>query len=343
MKKVLMSLVSIIAIATLLVSCGEGGATPIKTKSRTLTTKYFDTVSVIGDYSGDSDAEFNRRCAEIEDILAKYYELFDIYHTYPSIVNLANVNAMAGKGPVAVSEELIDFLEYTKEMYTLTGGYVNVAMGAVLSLWHDEREYAEAYPDRAKLPDATALALAAEHCDINTIVIDRANMTVEITDPLASIDVGAIGKGYAVERVAEYLEADGAFGYTLDVGGNLRVIGTKPDGTQWRTGVKNPLTPGSYSYIFYLSDGSAVTSGGYERNYVVDGVRYNHIIDKDTMMPAEHFASVSIICRDSALADSLSTALFCMDHDMGLALVESIGDVRVIWVYNDGTVVKSFD
>ena len=157
-----------------------------------------------------------------------------------------------------------------------------------------------------------------------------------------SLDVGAIGKGYAVERTAEKLAEAGAEGYVLDVGGNLRIIGTKPSGDGFKMGIKDPFDKdGGYSKILVIADTSGVTSGGYERYFTVDGKKYHHIIDKDTLSPADKFASVTVITPDSGLADALSTALFCMDEAVGLSLVESLGQVEAVWVRNDGSVVCS--
>ena len=125
----------------------------------------------------------------------------------------------------------------------------------------------------------------------------------------------------------------------LNIGGNIRIVGTKPDGGGWNTAVKDPKDPESqYSAILNLTDTACVTSGNYERFFTVDGVRYHHIIDPDTLFPATQFASVTIVTRDSGLADALSTALFCMSYEDGRALAEKLGGVDVLWVEHDGTV-----
>ena len=108
---------------------------------------------------------------------------------------------------------------------------------------------------------------------------------------------------------------------------------------------KNPKDPNTYSQIITIADTSCVTSGDYERYFTVEGKKYHHIIDKDTLMPADYFSSVTIIANDSGLADCLSTALFCMSYEEGLALVEKIGGVEVLWIYSDGTMktTQGFD
>ena len=306
-----------------------------KTRSREF-YNYFDTVTFVSDYSGGTDADFEAACRLTEESLEYYHELFDIYNEYEGLTNIATLNRLAGGGPVEVTEELFDFLEYSLGMYELTEGEVNIAMGAVLRLWHSARE------SGVTVPDGEELRAAYMHCNIDSVVLNRAKLTVEITDPLLSLDVGAVAKGYTAEKIAEMLVTEGISSYVLDLGGNIRAIGTKPDGSGWSTGVRNPDkgSAEAYVYRFELVDGSAVTSGDYERYYILDGVKYHHIIDKDTLYPAAHFTSVTVITEHSGLADTLSTALFCMDYESGTALLDTLDGVSAVFVTSDGRVLE---
>ncbi len=300
---------------------------------------WFDTVSSIYSYAEDGEDVFLDNCAAVTEVLERYHRLFDIYYEYAGVNNLCTVNRSAGKAPVEVDVELIDFLEYAKEIYSLTNGEMNVALGAVLKPWHDCR--AEANDGGAALlPDAEVLREAQKHTDINCIVIDREASTVYISDSDARIDVGALGKGYAAERAAEARRARGVSSYVLNIGGNVRCIGTRPSGDGWVTGITNPDKSSDEPFVcrVELKDSSCVTSGNYERFYTVNGKKYHHIIDKDTLYPSEHFALVSVICKDSGLADGLSTALFCMSYEEGLALVSGIEGVEVLWVKENGEI-----
>ena len=315
------------------VSCGASD----EPKSATY-YEYFDTVCHISSYRGatESDAEFEQICEELEELLERYHRLLDIYHEYEGVNNLATVNRRAGVSATEVSQELIDLLLYGREVYYLTSGEVNIAMGSVLSLWHRARE------GGASLPSVEELTLAASHTSIDSVVIDKAAGTVYLSDEMASIDVGAIGKGYVAERAAELLESRGIESYVINLGGNIRAVGQKPDGEGWVTGITKPYgSDGEFVSRVVLSDASCVTSGSYQRYFEVDGKKYHHIIDKDTLYPSEHFASVSVIAADSALADALSTALFSMTYEEGLDLCDSIGNLHVIWVRNDGKILTS--
>lgn len=301
---------------------------------------YFDTATTITGYAESQEA-FDRVSGEILAELGEYHRLYTIYHRFEGLENLCTVNELVDgqHRTVTVDRRIIDLLLYAKEMYTVTGGKLNIAMGSVLSIWHDYRELGMRDPASAELPPMEKLTEAAEHTDINCLVIDEERSTVTITDPAMTLDVGAIAKGYAVEMAARSLEEKGITGYVINVGGNVRTIGAKGDGNPWVAGIENPDAEAEEPYVAYLhlTGETVVTSGSYQRYYLVNGKRFHHIIDSETLMPAEGFLSVSVVCKHSGQGDALSTALFCMSLEEGLALVESIPDTEAFWVLPDGT------
>ena len=347
MKKIISLLLlfaSLISVLSAFSACDKKGnqKEEYTTRSKTVSYAHFNTVTILSSYGDTTAEEFDGYVKTVDEMLGYYHKLFDIYYEYTGVNNLKTVNKNAGKAPVAVEDEVIVFLEYCKELYTLTKGQTNILFGSVLKLWHDARETADetaGYLDKSLLPTEDALAEAAKHTSIDLLVIDKEAKTVYITDAAASIDVGAIAKGYAASKVAEKLKADGADAMALNAGGNIVTIGLKPGGEQWITGIKNPNGTESNSLIcrVKLGETSLVTSGNYERYFVSDDKIYHHIIDPETLMPAEHFASVSVFTSNGGLADALSTALFCMPYEEGLALIEAIGGVEALWVYHDGT------
>ena len=299
---------------------------------------YFDTITSITIFA-KNDAEFESYKALAEETMEKYHELFDIYDTYDGVNNVKTINDNAGIVPVTVDPELIDLLEFSRKEYEETNGKVNVAMGSVLSIWHDYREAGLENSDEAEIPDMDLLLQAAEHTDFEQIEIDEQASTVYIPDEEMSLDVGAIAKGYATKRLAETLKDAGVTSALLSLGGNVETIGTKADGKPWRVGVQNPDTSAAQSYLHVvnLSDSCLVTSGTYQRYYEVDGVRYHHIINPDTLMPWNTYDSVSILCDDSGRADALSTAVFNMEPEEGMAFVEAQDGVEALWVFPDGS------
>lgn len=301
----------------------------------------FDTVTIMLGYTNTPE-KFSEQSAFVKEELTRYHKLYDIYHTYPNMNNLKTINDNAGIQPVKVDQEIIDLILLGKELFELTDGQTNIAMGSVLSLWHAAREKAEQNPNQAALPDQTALQEAALHMDINQVIVDQENSTVFLQDPLMRLDVGSLGKGYAVEQVAQKAQAKGVSSALLSIGGNLRAIGKKPDGL-WSGGIQNPSNPQESSpYIVQLQNNHAlVTSGDYQRFYEVEGKQYHHIIDPDTQMPASYVNSVSVLSNDSGLADGLSTALFNMPVEQGMALIESLESTEAIWMLPDKSVKMS--
>lgn len=297
---------------------------------------YFDTVITITGYE-NSQEEFDAIANEMLEELSEYHRLYTIYHRYDGLENLCTINELVDGAhrTVTVDRRIIDLLLYAKEMYNTTDGIMNIAMGSVLSIWHNYRTIGKDNPEAASLPPIDELKAAAAHTDISKLIIDEAKNTVTLTDSEMTLDVGAIAKGYATERVARLFEDKGVTGYVLNVGGNVRTIGSKSDGSKWTVGVENP---NGDDYLAYLQlDGqSVVTSGSYQRFYYVEGKPYHHIIHPDTLMPAEGYLSVSIVCDDSGLGDALSTTLFCLSHQDGLALIESIDNAEAMWVFENG-------
>ena len=320
----------------------EGEPEPTYVTHTTAWYDYFNTRIIISTYGETTKEEFDNYANVAKEMFAYYHKLFDIYNGYSGVNNINDINKKAGTAPVEVDEELIDFLEYCKELYAITDGKTNIMLGSVLKIWHKAREEADdngGYLDEEMLPTAEVLAEAAKHVSIDSLVIDREAKTAYISDPAASIDVGAIAKGYAAQKVADKLKSMGANSMAINAGGNIVTIGTRPDGDNWIVGITNPDKTAEETLKCRVEIGeiALVTSGDYERYFVSGGKRYHHITDPETLMPADYFASVSIFASDSGLADALSTALFCMSYEDGLALVQSLGGIDVLWIYRDGT------
>lgn len=307
-------------------------------------TDVFNTASMIIGYE-KNEKEFQERAELIHESLLHYHKLFDVYTDYPGMENLKKVNEEAGKAPVKVDPDIMALLKFGKEMYESTDGTVNIAYGAVLSLWHDKREEGIAHLERASLPDDTALLEAAKHCNIEDLILDEENLTVYFKDPELRLDVGGIAKGWAVERTAERLEKNSAKSYLLNIGGNLRAIGKKGDGSKWICPVQNPFyidgtEEEPYAVSGEIEEISLVTSGDYERYFTVDDIRYAHIVDPKTRYPAVRHRSVTILTKDSGLADTLSTALFILSVEDGKALLEKMRkdystEIEAMWVEPD--------
>lgn len=318
-------------------SCKASG----KTKYSAHFFDYFDTATTIIGYT-ETKEEFDLICEDIKSRLNEYHRLFTIYNRYEDLNNLVTINDVTdGEHQVVeVDEKIIDMLVFAKEMYKKTDGKVNIALGSVLSIWHIYRNEGLDNPSVAQLPPMKKLKEANKHTDINDLIIDKEKNTVYLADPLMKLDAGAIAKGYAVEQIGVYLENNGIDGFLLNVGGNIRTVGNAgAEDKMWKAGIENPDTENEEKpYIEYLkiAGESIVTSGSYQRFYVVNGENYHHIIDPETLMPGVNFKSVSVVTGDSGLGDAFSTALFLMSYEDGKALVEKTENVEAMWVMPDG-------
>ncbi len=340
-KLISLALVFAVLVPIVLSSCKKQ---PTMQKFTKYYFDYFDTATTIIGYA-PSQTEFDGVIKKVEAELETYHKLYNIYDSFDGVINLKSINEQKKGTPIGVDRKIIDLLLYGKQMYSVTEGKTNIALGSVLSLWHRHRTSGNSNPQNATLPKPYLLSMASSHTDIQKLVIDEQNCTVTRLDGELHIDVGALAKGYAAEQIAKTLKSELIGGYMLNLGGNIKCSGARPDGEGWSIGIENPdKTDQQNAHIEYvkLFDGDClVTSGNYQRYYTVNGKNYHHIIDPDTLMPCEYFASVSIICKDSALADALSTALFCTPLEKGQQLVDSLEGVAALWVDNDGKLFYS--
>jgi len=329
MKKNCVLWLLVVALCLGIAGCGGPGGRKKQYSATYLTL--FDTVTtVVG--MDESETAFRKKAQNIHDELLAYHRLFDIYHEYEGLNNLKTVNDRAGITPVKVDRAILELLTDCKRFYELTEGKVNVAMGSVLSLWHEARNAGLADPAGAALPDETALEAAADHMDLSCVVIDEEVSTVFITDKKTRLDVGAIAKGWAVQRVAE----NAPEGLLISVGGNVVATGPKDSkGSPWVVGIQDPDDADGYLHTVRVTGGAVVTSGDYQRTYTVAGKQYHHIIDPETRMPGEYWSSVTVVCGDSGMADALSTALFLLPLEAGQNLADSC-NAQVLWVDSQG-------
>lgn len=323
MKKIIL----VISLLLCLVGCKS---TSIDVKSKTFYS-YFDTVCVVYSYANDSENTFNDNVKKIESIFNKYHKLFDTFEDH-DVNGLYKLNELAGVESLEIDDELMNFLLFSKDMYEVTGGAVNVMMGSVTSIWKKAISNKE-------LPENSDIKDASFHTSNDLLVLDKENNTAYISDSNARIDVGALAKGYVCKIIKEKL-GDILDGYTIDLGGNIQIIGNKANGSLYNVGITNPFDTSKVILKYELSDTSIVTSGNYERYFEVNSVKYCHIVDPSTFYPSFRYASVTIIYEDSALCDALSTALFSLDIESGKEILKKYEGIKAIWIDLDGNITE---
>ncbi len=298
---------------------------------------YFDTFSSLTVYAPDETAA-KQYDQIVRDYMSAYDALLDSFDPHEGIVGLYTVNEQAGTAPVAISEELYAFLEYGLAAFDKSGETVNIALGSVTRLWQEQLNKVtdDGQAAEPQLPDPDALREAALHTDPSDVILDAANHTVYFRDPQIRLDAGALGKGYVCARIEEALQAAGCQSALFSAGGNVMTIGTYPGLAGWNVGIRNPDPEASEQVytVWQVKDSSVVTSGDYERFFMIGDTRYHHIIDPDTMYPGTRYHSVTVSCRDAAAADMLSTALFLLPEEDGRALAAEY-DARILYIYND--------
>lgn len=326
MRKSAVLLLAALMLSFCAASCG--GA-----KTRFIAYDYsFDTDVTLIAYCS-SEKEFDSLRQTVLGEMRRLHRIFDIYHTYEGVNNLCTVNALAGRAASA-EPEVLELLAFGKTVYDLTGGRVNIAMGAVLSLWHEARE-------TGVLPEESALRAAGEHCAMKNLRLDPETNTVTLLDPAMSLDVGAVAKGWAAQRAADAAVQAGYTDFVLSAGGNVIARG-QAGGRPWRVGVRDPQSEDGAALAAQLeaSDTALVTSGGYERNLTVDGKTYCHIIDPATLYPADKLLSATVVLDDSGLADAYSTALFLMEPQEALDFARA-HHFRALIIDKSGAVLDS--
>ncbi len=347
MKKI--QVLGICLLVCLLVGCNS--KTNLTQYSKTELDCGFDTICSLNAFS-KSEEEFDEYFNTMVEEFRYYHKLFDIYHNYEGLNNIKTINDNAGIKAIEVDPVIIELIDLSKAIYDLSGGAFDISDGALLKVWHNYRDAGKdlnANGEYGDIPENSELEEASLHHGFDKIEIDYKANTVYINDPDVSLDVGGVAKGFAVEKVAKTLKEMGISNAAVNAGGNQRLIDGKADGTGWNVGIQDPraasiagvVTNSNIAIIPDQKDVAVVTSGDYQNYYIAKGdLVYSHIIDPHTLFPADKYNSVTIVCKDSGLADCLSTSLFVMDYEEGLEFIDKINeayddDIVVIWVSDE--------
>ncbi|MGU9538593.1 FAD:protein FMN transferase [Clostridium tepidum] len=300
------------------VGCDSKSAEPISRE-----TYLMGTIINIKAYGKNAEKAVQASVDKISDIEKKMSVNID-----SSEVNKINKNA--GIAPVKVSKNTLDVVKASLMYSEKTKGSFDITVEPLVSLWGIGT-------DKARIPSKDEINNALKLVNYRDIIINEKQSTILLKRKGQSIDLGAIAKGYTADELKKILLNYNVSSAFLSLGGNVYVLGNKPDKTPWKIGVQNPLEPrGNYLGIVSVSDKSVVTSGNYERFFEKEGKRYHHIFDTKTGYPAEKgLISVSIISDNSIDGDALSTSVYTLGLDEGKKLIESLKDVEAVFVTND--------
>lgn len=249
--------------------------------------------------------------------------------------DLARLNRAAGEKPVRVTRETMVLLALAKEWWRRSAGAFDVTVGPLVHAWGFDPG------GRPHLPSEEAIAAARRLVGAGDLFLDEAKGTAFLKRPGMAVDLGGMAKGYAVDLAYEALRRAGVRSALINAGGSsIRVLGRPPQGGFWRIGIAHPRKSGEFLAILRLGPGEAMgTSADNQRFFMAGGRRYSHLLDPATGYPAAEAILFSVVAKDAAVADILSTACFVRGPEAGLELARAAGAEAI--VYAAGGAVKT--
>lgn len=285
------------------------------------------TITVVG----DSPEKARKATAAAYDALD---DLGRLLNFYAEDSELSAINRNAGIKPVHVSRDTLEIVKTALMVSEQTEGGFDVTVGPIVKLWDFKKK---------TLPSAAAIAERLPSVGYENIVIDEAAATVFLKKPGIQMDLGGIIKGFAADKAVQTLKANGIEDGIVAVAGDIKLFGRQPDGRPWNIGIQNPRAEGDKDELFAtvnLGTQGISTSGDYQRYFILDGVRYHHLLNPKTGYPESLCRSVTVIAPEAALTDAYATGIFIMGPQKGLAVLERLGMDGVI-IDRDGKVLTT--
>jgi thiamine biosynthesis lipoprotein len=234
-----------------------------------------------------------------------------------------------------VSAEVREVLHASQEVSEWTGGKFDVTFAALSGLWKFDHDVDGQVPDRSQIAPRLPLI------DYRALTIDDRAGTAALARAGMRVNLGGIGKGYAVDRAVTFLRDAGLSDFMIQSGGDLFSAGKRGD-RPWRVGIQDPRgAPNTWFAALEITDAAFSTAGDYERFFMRDGHRYHHILDPDTGQPASRSRSVSILAKSATVTDGLSTGVFILGGEEGMALIEKLPEVEGVIVTAENRVLVS--
>lgn len=276
------------------------------------------TLTVYDENADSLDGAFEL-CRKYENILSSNIEGSDVWR----------INHAEGSS-VSVSSETAELIELSLEFSRMTDGAFDITVAPLSVLWNFSGE-------SPSVPSQDSISALLPLVDYTCIDIDGNTVTLPAG---RSIELGAIAKGYISDKLCEYFKECGTYAAIVNLGGNVATVGTKPDGSDWQIGVRDPYgDTSSNACTLFLDETSVVTSGIYERCFEQDGILYHHILDPHSGYPVNNdLASVTVICQNGARADALSTTLFLMGYEDAYEYAQSSEDIEAIFILTNGEI-----
>lgn len=281
----------------------------------------------------DTEVEIILPQGSEEDFAAAFNEMrrieksMDIHDPESEI---SRVNRLASKKAVQIGKEIFEILEESVEYSALTSGAFDVSIRPLSRLWGDRGKLKE-------IPEAREIEEKLPLVNYKNIILDERNQTVEFKKKGMVLDLGAIAKGYALDRAIKVLQGRGIKEALINAGGDIRVMGERV----WKVGLQHPRKENEVLAVIRLKDQAIATSGDYQRYFIKEGKRYHHIVNPETGYPANECMSATIIGPSAIQTDILATGVFILGPEKGLELIESLKDVEGIIIDAQGKILLS--
>ena len=274
------------------------------------------------------DASTGDKC--VEAALAEIRKVDDLMSDYQEDSEISRINKEAAQKAVPVSESTFEILQKSVAFSQLTDGAFDITVGPLVDVFHKTQEERVA-PTQEQIEQARAKV------GFEKLILDRENRTVRFEVDGMRLDLGAIAKGYGVDKAVEAARRCGAIGVMVDIGGDVRCFGEPPEGRDvWRIGLQDPnsavegMSGGGLVLTLNVTNAAVATSGDYQQFVLIEGKRYSHIMNRKTGMSVEGLSSVTIIADNATDADALATSVSVMGPEKGLALIEKLPNAEAI-------------
>jgi thiamine biosynthesis lipoprotein len=285
-----------------------------------------DTIIEITAYGPDAEQG-------VKAAFAEFQRLHTLTNNFDENSQLSKISQMAGKSKVVVDPDLLYLIMFSQEVSDKLGDSFDITVGPLTKLWGIGHK-GEYVPSQAEIEAVLPLV------NYHLIEIDASNSSVYLPKVGMSLDLGGIAKGYATDKAIEILKAKGIKSALVNAGGDVRVIGNKPDGNPWRIGVQHPRkTDGIAAKLALTKWDTMETSGDYQRFIMKDGVRYSHILNPRTGWQPQAVASVTMVNNSSTYGDILSKPIFVLGVEKGLELLKQFPGTEAIIVTMDGKII----
>ncbi len=259
-----------------------------------------------------------------------------LFSPYIAGTPVSRINKAAAKAPtkwVKVPQEVFNLIHRSVMLNRRSGGAFDITFGALAEVWKPKN-------GKPHVPSPAVIRQALQKVGSRYLELDYDKTRVRLSRPGMEIGLGAIAKGYAVDQVVQILRANKLRDFIVDGGGDLYLSGKHPD-RPWRVGIKDPRKPREHFASFEVKDRAVVTSGDYERFFMIGGKRYHHILDPRTGYPAKGLMSVTVVAPKATLADALATATFVLGPKKGFDFLRRFADTECILVTTEGRVIIS--